>query len=157
MRAKSVGGTSALVGQQAGKVLVSPLLVSPSQTRSPTFIERQWMGAELGLPFKAASSAHQQTPNVSPVLHPQHGGRGSGEGGIQTGSPDKKHVKKQRLPSSSSPVRAHGSTDAAALAAHGPAAAGVKIRQEQMIHSLGLCVVWLGLFHFYSRPLLLLQ
>ena len=149
MRAKSVGGTSVLVGQQAGKLLVSPLLVSPSQTRSPTFIERQWMGAELGLPLKAASSADEQTTNVSPVLHPQHGGGGgggSGEGGIQTGSPDKKRVKKQRLPPSSSPVCAHGSTDAAAVAAHGAAAAGVKIRQEQMTHFLGVCVVcvWCG-------------
>ena len=150
MRAKSVGGTSVLVGQQAGKLLVSPLLVSPSQTRSPTFIERQWMGAELGLPLKAASSADEQTTNVSPVLHPQHGGGGggggSGEGGIQTGSPDKKRVKKQRLPPSSSPVCAHGSTDAAAVADHGAAAAGVKIRQEQMTHFLGVCVVcvWCG-------------
>jgi hypothetical protein len=167
MRGKS---ESKSVGQEAVKVLVSP-----SQTRSPTFIEKQWMGAQLGLPLKAAST-DEQTPNVSPALLPQQqeeeeveeeagGGGGSGAGGIQTGSLDQNHVRKQRLPSSESPGCAHESTnaDAAAVAAHGAAAVAVRI--WQMTHSHGVCVVWfrslyihiVGLFYLLRLSLSLVS
>ena len=103
VRSKSVGAVGT----------TGRLLVAPSETRSPTFIQQQWMGAELGVPKTPASAC--SAGKIALAASPAATERGSWE--------------QPRHTSSSPPVDARASADAAAIAAQGAAAAAVKIWQ----------------------------
>ena len=97
VRSKSVGAVGT----------TGRLLVAPSETRSPTFIQQQWMGAELGVPKTPASAC--SAGKIALAASPAATERGSWE--------------QPRHTSSSPPVDARASADAAAIAAQGAAAA----------------------------------